>query len=60
LARHPASESVEPIVNVVANPILGIAIVLLDFTLEVFAPPIDSQGVFGRNARARASTIVFH
>jgi len=39
---HPTSESVEPIVNILANPILGIAIALLDFTLEVFAPPIDA------------------
>ena len=39
---HPTSERFEPIINVVANPILGIAIALLDFTLEVFAPPIDA------------------
>ena len=38
---HQTSESFEPIVNVLANPILGIAIALLNFTLEAFAPPID-------------------
>ena len=38
---HSTSESFEPFVNVLANLVLGIAIALSNFTLEVFALPID-------------------